>query len=827
MPRFPSLAVGVEFRAHRIVRVVTPKYVAEKFEHFLFGELTWFASVLLLAAFFSSVAFFWFALSASLQPLLVLLGVALSSGYVVRVSSLDRQMWLGLGGLIFTVLFPHMAAPELLVAWFWGTVLGRWVTFCSLAKSLKNCLTMLPGAVLTVCFLAGISSVDASAVVAGVGGGWWQTAKVVLVLSLALIIYVGTALFVSTVQSWRRYGVTARVSLLAFSWSRILGLLGFSLVLSLGIQYAAEVLTYLGMASDPTVAAGRLIVLVSLAGFGIVERYRRVAETRRLRGLIRVSAVRMWDSPSSDQAGVLQAMSLVFPEFLVSTTVADSPAHYDRLISREISAASPPFQIVVDRGPFRRPFTGGDRALLDAAAAILDRALRTRQTVSLLDQRASTDALTGVLNFGGLQRVLNALTVRRLADPSPVALIFLDIDNFKGVNDQFGHDAGDRVLRAVSSRLRRSVRQGDVVARIGGDEFVVIVSGQPAREEAERIVQRLDAIMVHAPVNIGARAIEVRLSHGIAVTDRESRDLEMLIHEADKQMYAARGLQLAGLDPMDTLSVGDSERLLFRGKVRLATAIAHGNLAVAYQPVVDVCTGTVHSVEALVRYEDVVLGEVSASEILAGARAANLLDELTNQVFSQSVKDMEFFRQICPALHELHVNIEVNQLLDEGFVDRLDALRGSHPEICLILELNERTIHGHGEKVLDEIRETVRVHALTLAIDDLGKDFASFSAVIGLPVTVAKVDKNIVDQYRNPRATHVVRHLVRLFAADELDLELIFEGVETAEQKQFLVDQGARFIQGFHYSAPLSRDAFADYLRAVEGSNSGGVKAGE
>lgn len=516
----------------------------------VFGPMKSRESAFVLIGLFITVVAFWPELiSESPHVLLLLVCVILSSGFAVQVSSLDRELLLGVGSVVIATLSTRVPAPGLLTAWLWGGLVGRWVAVGDLRRALKNCLTLLPGGIVMLAFLhwAASSELDANNMI--IEQSWRNDLFASGMIFIGLVLYLAGTIFASTLWMRLRFSTKVRRALGALSWGRIIALLLFAFAFSLGTRFGAELLVNYGVQSDLVVSETIIISLVSLGGMGLAGVSRRAVANRQLQGLIAIGASLPWGLRSTPEAMVARAVAMVLPDFLISTTDVEAipGKNVDYLISRELQESPSPFRVIVRRRLFRRAFSTTDRELLDAAVAIADRELGTRRTVDFLSEQAFIDPLTGILNFGGLQRALKAFFKRSEIDRIPVALIYIDIDDFKSVNDQFGHEVGNRVLRSVASRLQQVVRRGDVVARPGGDEFVILISGEKAREYAERVALRLDAAMTD-PINIGAQKVGLRVSHGISYSGPGGQDIDTLIHEADKRMYAARGRQLDDVD---------------------------------------------------------------------------------------------------------------------------------------------------------------------------------------------------------------------------------------------------------------------------------------
>jgi diguanylate cyclase (GGDEF)-like protein len=418
---------------------------------------------------------------------------------------------------------------------------------------------------------------------------------------------------------------------------------------------------------------------------------------------------------------------------------------------------------------------------------------------------AADDALTGLANRALFLDRLRSLT----AAGSPLAVLFLDLDDFKLVNDGWGHETGDRLLCEVADRLRAAVRPGDLVARLGGDEFTVLCEGVSGEREALAIAARLRAAF-EEPFDIAGQRRHVRASIGCRGAADHEGGAEALLRDADVAMYQAKD---KGRNRIELYSEETRRRIVRRLEIEqeLRAALEIGGLAVHYQPQVDLLTGRVAGVEALARWTHPRLGAVSPAEFIAVAEETGLIGPLGAFVLGETCREVAAWRRRGLQVAAT-VNVSAHQLSDPGFADavacELAAADLEPSSICL--ELTESALMGAGE----EPRQTLaalKELGVYVAIDDFGTGFSSLAALKRLPVEVVKVDRSFVDGLgTDPEDSAIVASVLSL--AHAMGLHVIAEGVETPLQASELVALGCTVAQGFLWSPAVPA---ADVVRVA------------
>jgi len=438
-----------------------------------------------------------------------------------------------------------------------------------------------------------------------------------------------------------------------------------------------------------------------------------------------------------------------------------------------------------------------------------------KQFEERLTYQAFHDPVTDLANRALFRdRVEHALSRRGDASRS-LAMLFLDLDDFKVVNDTFGHDAGDRVLQTISTRLRSSARESDTVARLGGDEFAVLLEDIDHGANISEIVARLLEI-VSAPVSVDGREATVECSIGIAVA-RSTRDIgpsttvDELLRNADVAMYqakAAGGNTFRHFKPAMHETV--AKQLALRADLKAATAA--NELTLAYQPIFDVATDEISGYEALLRWDHAVRGSVPPSTFIPVAEQSGMIVALGRWVLQRACEQAVAFQHADPdAQHRfVSVNISAQQLARVEIVEEVrHALHSSGLDPhCLIVEITETLLISDVEVAIDRLG-ALRSLGVRVAIDDFGTGYSSLSYILQLPIDILKIDKRFIDSVdRDDRESRLTTAIIGL--ARVLDLRCIAEGVERPEQETRLKELGCDYAQGFLLARPMSADALRE-----------------
>jgi len=412
-----------------------------------------------------------------------------------------------------------------------------------------------------------------------------------------------------------------------------------------------------------------------------------------------------------------------------------------------------------------------------------------------LEHQAFHDALTGLPNRKLFHdRVGHALDKRQT---SQVAVLFVDLDNFKAVNDNFGHASGDQVIVAVARSLQGCARAGDTAARVGGDEFALLVedvTGAQVTALADRVIDALSK----TKVEFSGRTLSIGASVGIAIA-RPGEITETLLRNADLAMYEAKfqgGHRHVHYEPTMHATVVDR----FRLEDALRNALAQGAMALAYQPIVDLRSGAVVGFEALARWSDRHLGEVPPAQFIPVAERTGLIHQLGHWAIEQACRDLRQWRSARGGQAYVSVNVSPLQLDNDQFassVVRTLLNHGLEPS-ALVVEVTE------GALLVEEGRQSLRAlrsHGVRVAIDDFGTGYSSLSYLRQLPVDMVKIDQSFLRPLENDSAGPAfLRAIIHL--AETLDLATICEGIETPVQLADLQAAGCGYGQGYLLARP-------------------------
>ena len=421
-----------------------------------------------------------------------------------------------------------------------------------------------------------------------------------------------------------------------------------------------------------------------------------------------------------------------------------------------------------------------------------------------LSHQALHDPLTGLANRRLFSdRVEHALNrSRRTGDLS--AVLFIDLDDFKTVNDSLGHAAGDRLLASVAARMSGCVRPGDTVARLGGDEFGILLEEMEGPEHASHVARRiLESLDVAFPLD--GRQVFTRASVGVAVADSTSGHAGAdLLSDADVALYAAKGSGKSTFRLFErTMRVTAIERLELGQDLR--QALHHNQFFCHYQPIVDLVTGRIVALEALLRWDHPNRGLVGPNSFIELAEETGMIGEIGMAVLQMSAWQAANWRAEgkVPASLELHVNLSGRQLEDPYLVEKVKRVLAStgFPGNLLVLEITESVAVETGAAHLD-LLEQLRALGIRFAIDDFGTGYSSLNYLRALPVDVLKIDRAFAQTLDGETDTVLLEAIVRL--GHSLGIDMIAEGIEHEEQAQTLKRLGCRRAQGFLFHRPLS-----------------------
>ncbi|MDQ1710198.1 MAG: hypothetical protein QOG49_1583 [Frankiaceae bacterium] len=456
------------------------------------------------------------------------------------------------------------------------------------------------------------------------------------------------------------------------------------------------------------------------------------------------------------------------------------------------------------------------RQLLTLAEnALLTR--RLQRTVGELEARerdlhyqAFHDPLTGLANRSLFRDRLEHAVDRARRDQCVIAVLFLDLDDFKLVNDRLGHEAGDELLVAVAARLQRAVRTADTVARLGGDEFAVLIA-QDGFDGARLTAARIGELL-QAPFHLFEREVDVHASIGVALSEGADAEAEDLLRNADLAMYSAK---YAGKGRSTFYGPHMRTQVLEELELKndLQRAVAEDQLRLMYQPIVDLGTGVIHGVEALARWDHPRLGLLEPSMFIPLAEQTGFIVALGRAVLREACQQLKEWQLTYPGTSSLtmSVNLSARQLADRHIV--ADVARALHDfavdPATLTLEITESVLMADTELTLTTLGQ-LKGLGVQLAIDDFGTGYSSLAYLGRFQVDALKIDRSFVMGLADPVQRSLTSTIVAL--GHMLDIVTIAEGIETPYQLETLRTLGCRRGQGFHFSRPIVAAELGDAL---------------
>ncbi len=455
--------------------------------------------------------------------------------------------------------------------------------------------------------------------------------------------------------------------------------------------------------------------------------------------------------------------------------------------------------------------TSAEEQFVEGVSGIVLSAIVRFGAEDAIRHQALHDPLTGLPNRVLFNDRLEHALFRRTRDTRYIAVMVVDLDGFKNVNDSLGHLTGDALLIAVADRFGASLRGFDTIARLGGDEFAILFDELPTPDHADRIAQRvLDALS--DPLQLPDREVAIGASVGVALTNQSDTRADRLLADADAAMYRAKregkGCYRIFEAAMHTATV---ERMNLEQELR--TALRENALTVHYQPIVDTITGRVSSFEALARWSHPTRGFIPPVTFIPLAEESGLIVDLGRFVLIEACHQAQEwhrrFPDLCPAIS---VNASRLQLASPTFVAQVaDSLsRAGLDPSSLIVEITESILASESRQLIATLDELRRL-GVRIAIDDFGTGYSSLAALAELPIDILKIDKRFVDNLvQDAQGRGFVMAIMQL--AQTLRLETTAEGVEDAQQRDALVLLGCTHIQGYFFSRPMPADQVGDYL---------------
>jgi diguanylate cyclase (GGDEF)-like protein/PAS domain S-box-containing protein len=427
-----------------------------------------------------------------------------------------------------------------------------------------------------------------------------------------------------------------------------------------------------------------------------------------------------------------------------------------------------------------------------------------------IEYLAYHDELTGIPNRAHFQRAFKQAITIHQRQGLKSALLVVDLDRFKNINDIIGHEAGDQLLKQIAARLRTCLRDSDVLARLGGDEFVILMQDAASIEAISSVANKiLEA--TSRPLTLDEQEFIITASIGISISPHDGTDLQTLLRNSDVAMYRAKesgknGFQYFSPD----MGAHGRERLSIESS--LGRALERCEFMLQFQPKMQVSSRNVAGMEALVRWQNPEKGLMQPGSFIAIAEETGMIVPIGDWVLTEACRHGQALRAAGYDNLRVAVNLSVRQLYDDGLALRVSAAleRTGFPPENLELEITESMVMRDAEgaiKVLKELRET----GVRIAIDDFGTGYSSLAYLKRFPIDCVKIDRSFIRDLPEDRDdASITRSIIAM--AHNLNLEVVAEGVETLPQLEFLHAHGCDEIQGFLFSKPLGADAFEQFL---------------
>lgn len=434
------------------------------------------------------------------------------------------------------------------------------------------------------------------------------------------------------------------------------------------------------------------------------------------------------------------------------------------------------------------------------------------ETEKRLYRLANYDPLTGLANRHMFKEELKQSLKTSKETHRRMALLFLDLDNFKVINDTLGHAMGDKLLIAASSRLKSLLDKHSSVARLGGDEFVIIINDANDDEKISLLADKIIKLL-ETPFIFDDNEMFIGTSIGVSLYPDDTDESDALLSYADTAMYTAKA---KGKNNYQFFTPKMHENILFRHDIetKLHHAIQNNEFRIRYQPKIDLNTNKVIGAEALLRWEHNELGKISPDVFIPIAEESSLINQIGKWVIMQVCRDIahinnDFKNELC-----ISINVSSSQILHQNLPELIQENmdKNNISSKSIELEFTENMLIKQGRKST-QVLDALNKMGIKLSIDDFGTGYSSLNYLKTLPIHALKIDKSFIcDTPRHKGDCAITKSIISL--ANNLNLDVIAEGVETREQLDFLQENGCTVIQGFYFSKPLDINAFTAYLNA-------------
>ena len=461
---------------------------------------------------------------------------------------------------------------------------------------------------------------------------------------------------------------------------------------------------------------------------------------------------------------------------------------------------------------YNPPLLGQDGKVV-GVSSLVDDITERRQSEEMIWEQANFDSLTGLPNRNMFHNRLEQEIVKSMRADLSLALLLVDLDEFKEVNDTLGHDVGDLLLKEAARRIKACVRDSDTVARLGGDEFTIILSELNATNEADDIVEKVIASLAEE-FPIGEEVIHISGSIGITLYPEDATDIDALSKSADQAMYTAKH-NGRNCYSYFTQSLQDAAQKKLRLTNDLRSALDANQLEIYYQPIIDLNTGYIYKAEALLRWHHPQRGMVDPLDFIPLAEKTGLINIIGNWVFKESAqkakqwsnkfgKDFQVSVNVSPVQFKVENNIFAKEWLE--YLDE-ETFSGQN----MVVEITESLLLNVESKVIDKLLR-LRDAGIQVAIDDFGVGYSSLSYLKKFDIDYLKIDQSFVHNLETDSNDIALSEAI-VVMAHKLDLKVIAEGVESEAQEKLLIGAGCDYAQGFLYSKPVPPDELEALLQ--------------
>ncbi|WP_210254831.1 EAL domain-containing protein [Methylocapsa sp. S129] len=446
--------------------------------------------------------------------------------------------------------------------------------------------------------------------------------------------------------------------------------------------------------------------------------------------------------------------------------------------------------------------TAAEMRLVDAATRIAGIAIERKQAEDRIHFMANHDALTGLPNRTLLKDRLTQAVLYAQRYDRWATVVFVDLDNFKFINDSLGHNVGDELLKIVAHRMVSCIRATDTVVRLGGDEFVILLFDQPKSADIISATLQKVRAAIAEPIHVDGHDLEVTCSIGLANYPNDGTDADTLLANADAAMYRAKEI---GRDNFQfytpELNTKVHEKFLLQKELR--NAIVRSEFVIHYQPQVDLRTGRVFAVEALIRWQHPTMGMISPIKFIPMAEETGLIVPIGDWILLAACRQNKAWQDAGLPPMTICVNVSARQFKEKNWVSRVaGALQESGLDArYLELELTESLIMQDVDQAVATMRE-LQILGVQLSVDDFGTGYSSLAALKNFPVARLKIDKSFISDILNNESDRAVASAV-ISLGQKLNLRVIAEGVETDGQVAFLRENNCDEMQGYHFSKPI------------------------